>query len=552
MALSERLAALLGVSAWAARRPTASGIALDPQTEAKMRALLGGGLAPPSVTRTRWYLQDVESAEYAADIGDFSIAAQLMRAARRDGFYSGALQTRTGGVVRLPRRFKGREDIIAALESKPDQARSVFDEMLPASELALLVADGFELGFGVAEFVEVPGRDHKILIRLNPEFVRYSVPENRWYYSSAFGMIEIVPGDGRWVLHVQGGRLNPWQHGAWRAIARSMIRKDHAKSYRDNWIAKLANSARAAVSPAGSGDGQKQEFFEQVIGWGVNTVFGLTPGFDVKLIESNGRGHEGMRAAVADENEEIVIIVSGQSVTTDGGSGFVNGDLFKSIRGDLIEDSADGIADTINTQCLPQYIAEMYGEDALIDCVTVEYDAKPPKDKNSEATSLSAIAGAIKSMTEALSSHGIFIDAKSIATNFGIPTLEKQASTPTVALEEALSLASQSGLRLTKESVEEICARLGVTLEDVPAGKSQPRKIELAPTDLAKVVRAIEARASAGLPPFNDERDQMTISELAEKAKSDAEGEADIKVNEAEQDNEQESGGAINDRETNP
>jgi hypothetical protein len=51
--------------------------------------------------------------------------------------------------------------------------------------------------------------------------------------------------------------------------------------------------------------------------------------------------------------------------------------------------------------------------------------------------------------------------------------------------------------------------------------------LELAPTDVARVVRVSEARASQGLPPLGDERDDLFVSELEarSKAKADAQGE---------------------------
>jgi len=57
--------------------------------------------------------------------------------------------------------------------------------------------------------------------------------------------------------------------------------------------------------------------------------------------------------------------------------------------------------------------------------------------------------------------------------------------------------------------------------------------IQLAPTDVAKVVLGIEARRSQGLPPFGDERDRMTISEIDAAAQENAKAKASIKVDAA-------------------
>lgn len=67
--------------------------------------------------------------------------------------------------------------------------------------------------------------------------------------------------------------------------------------------------------------------------------------------------------------------------------------------------------------------------------------------------------------------------------------------------------------------VDRVAADLGISPAPVlaPADK-QTSTLVLAPPDIAKVVRVREARASQGLPPFNDARDEMTISELDAQA----------------------------------
>src|SRR4249920_654953 len=98
---------LLGRSAYA--RPPSVGTEnqLDSPTVICAREALGGQLAPPGHTPTRLYLADIESATNAADLGQIGPAAQLMIAAKQDGVFAGVLSTRTDGLVRLPRRFRG-------------------------------------------------------------------------------------------------------------------------------------------------------------------------------------------------------------------------------------------------------------------------------------------------------------------------------------------------------------------------------------------------------------------------------------------------------------
>jgi hypothetical protein len=396
---------------------------LDSDEVEKVRRTLGGQLQPLPVSQTRWYLSDLESAEIRADQGDMTQLARLMRAADKDGTLTGVMSTRTMGLVCLPKRFRGDAEIVEALRAGEagEKARSVFDEMHPPQELARLAADGIKCGVAVGELLPIQGRDYPVLVRLDPEFLYYRWVDNTWYFRSVAGLIPITPGDGRWVLHVPGGRNAPWQAGLWRALGQAWIRKTHANLHKDNWEAKLANPARVAVAPQGGTEPQKLAWFQAVMAWGVNTVFGLTPGYDVKLIESNGRGAESFAKTVADANAEMIIAVAGQTVTTDGGAGFANADIHKSIRADLIKATADALAFTVNTQTLPVFVTRRWGEEAIDRTPTVEWDVTPPKDRAQEATSLVSTATAINQLIDALARVGMVPDVQAICSKFGVP-----------------------------------------------------------------------------------------------------------------------------------
>lgn len=413
---------LLGISTYGRPRKHAGQYDLDSPEVVHLREQFGGQLVQPARSQTRWYLSDVESAERLADNGDMSAAGRLMLAARKDGQLAGVLSTRTGGLVRLPKRFRGDPDVVGALELGHNDVRSVFDEMFPPSELALLAADGLLLGVGVAELMPVEGRDHPVMVRLDPQYLRYQWYENQWYYNATVGRLPITPGDGRWILHLPGGRIAPWQTGLWRAVGRAFVRKEHAAMHRDNWEAKLANAARVAQAPQGATEPQKQAFWQQVMAWGVNTVFGITPGYEVKLIESNGRGWESFNETIAQQNTEYVIAIAGQTVTTDGGAGFQNSDIHKTIRADLIKDTGDGLSYTINTQGIPVFVANRWGPEAILSkpCA-FEFDVTPPKDRNAEATALTQVATAITALDTALAAHGLELDVPQLASRFAVP-----------------------------------------------------------------------------------------------------------------------------------
>jgi phage gp29-like protein len=199
---------------------------------------------------------------------------------------------------------------------------------------------------------------------------------------------------------------------------------------RDNWERKLANPARVAVAPAGGAESHTLEWFRKVMAWGQNTVFGLRPGYDVKLLESNGRGADSFAETIKAQDNEMIIAVAGQTVTTDGGAGFSNADVHKSIRADLIQATAQSLAYTVNTQGIPAYVASVFGEERLDECPVVDWDTTPPKDLTATATALAAAGQAITSVRAALAEDGLTLDTRAMCSQYGIPLRESVEENP--------------------------------------------------------------------------------------------------------------------------
>jgi hypothetical protein len=367
--------------------------------------------SPQTFAKTRWYQRDVESAQHQASNGDLGLVGRLYRAFARDG-YAQLLGTRAGGLIRLPKRFKGDPEAVAFLEA------GAFKKALPSAELELMDRDGFVVGVSIAEFLDVDGLPYPVLCRLDPEFLRYHAWEDAWYYQTTSRLERVVPGDGRWVLHLRGGRVEPWNNGIWPALGRAFVSKEHALYLRDNWLGKLANAARAAVSPQGASEEHAQSWFQKVMAWGVNTVFGMRPGYDVKLIESNGRGFEGFKESIADANQEFMVAISGSTVLVDGGTGFSNQDVHKSIRADLIQGDGDALAETLDEQALPIVLE---GNVPIGCCATVAWDTRPVANMKAEAEALVAAAKAITDLRAALEPDGIPLDTRALCARFAAP-----------------------------------------------------------------------------------------------------------------------------------
>lgn len=415
----------MGVSAYSAPVNTVGALRIDDDGVEQVRLATGGQLQPQTHTQQKWFLADLERCAISADQGDMLMVGSLWRSMRRDGLLMGLAETRTSGLVALPKRWFGDPAMVATL-STDTESDSVFDEMCPAVELAMLAADEAVCGVGVAELVPVPGREHPVLVRLDPSFLYQNPATGQWYYRSRAGLLLVEPGQGRWVLHTRA-RQTPWQNGLWPSLGRAFIHKEHAMLHRGNFSGKLANPARLAFAPMAATEGERFGYLSKLIAWGINTVIELPPGYDAKLLESNGRGWEVFGKEIETSDLEIMIDLAGQVVTVTGGTGFANADIHQTIKADLINLTANALAHTLNTQVIPVWVVTKYGVDHLKGRARIAWDTDPPTDRKTEGDALCSVAKAVTDLRTLLAASGKRLDEDVLLAKFGVPVVPNAA-----------------------------------------------------------------------------------------------------------------------------
>jgi hypothetical protein len=91
------------------------------------------------------------------------------------------------------------------------------------------------------------------------------------------------------------------------------------------------------------------------------------------------------------------------------------------------------------------------------------------------------------------------------------------------SLTDTVKELKDNGFDVTQGVVDALAKQFGVSpIPQLAAAGAAKVTVVLAPTDVAKVTRGIEARNANGLPPFNDERDNMTIDEITQAAAAKA------------------------------
>lgn len=434
--LSDAIAALQAISTFSPRNRDNFPNLDDPGVISARKAL-GGNLEPIPEIRLRWYPPDIEKAQRAARNGDLTLIGQISESMKLDGTYRGLLDARTS-VASFPKRFYGDAEIIKELQSKNNSDRDVYEEMIPETEAKLMIADGDICGVAIGEMVPVVGRNFPVLIRRYPQNLFYLQNRNQWYYRSWVGFIPIYPGipdenGNSWVLHIPGGRLAPWNNGLWNTCGRSYINKTQCLFARQAYEMKHAHPLRVLFAAIQATQEEREGTMAGAIRWALNSIAMLQPGWDVKLVETNGQGVKVYQDSIKTYNEEMATAICGSSVMLTGTVGFANMNPFETVNRNILRGSSRGWDHTVNTQILPAQIASKWGVERLRNATTVETDINKPADRAVEAQILASLSGGISGMVDAIakaqvamgSGNGaaVALALTELLMRFGVPTV---------------------------------------------------------------------------------------------------------------------------------
>jgi hypothetical protein len=103
---------------------------------------------------------------------------------------------------------------------------------------------------------------------------------------------------------------------------------------------------------------------------------------------------------------------------------------------------------------------------------------------------------------------------------------ERRASQEASGIERLTAMVKglkDTGIEVNQDTINALVSVLGIAVPcKLAAVETQAVPLQLAPTDVARVVKVREARAAQGLPPLGDERDELTISALEAQATAPA------------------------------
>jgi len=449
------------------------------------------GVKPQLVdTKTRWTPADLDRLYEELNVtGDMRRLGQFLEFLRRDGTLTGITHTLTAGLLRQPVQFSGAPALVEELRgadaiyddegyvAKPPKDAE-FWRIFKESELTAIMFDGFHGGVGLGEFVDANGGykgKTRALRRLPIHGLQYDFTTERFTYQSRYGgPWEVNPGDGRWFLFTPWGECRPWQFGRWWPCALPVVSKLGSTLNRQRWQNAMADALKY-IKASAANDPDRLDELERFgnEAWFQNAFIVLEHDEEVGAVEISGTGHEAFTKGEDQSDKQIIRAIAGQDVTTQGGSGWSDGNAWLDIFSDVVGTLAEALATTVHDQGLATWTTEIRG-------YPIEYtpwarwDTRSSKRKAADVEALGTFATNVKLIVEVFETETDKVDVHALAEQHGI-----------------------------------IVPMIKVEKED-----AKPEKAQSFAYDQENGILTINQRlAELGLPPDTTERGNMTVPE---------------------------------------
>ncbi|KYG11419.1 hypothetical protein BE21_57555 [Sorangium cellulosum] len=401
------------------------------------------GVQQPRIDiKTRWEPKDRDIIMQECEAGSFYKLGLFLDAMRSEGLIDGIMRSRTAGLFGLPVQFTGDPFLAEQLRGidptyDPETHEIVtlgktgdFWQMFPLTELADLAWDGTMAGFGLGEMVpQGEGRLPRFR-HLDIHWCRYDYATDQWTYQSPTGTWKIEPGDGRWIFYTPRGERRPWRKGAWFPCALPFITLATSELDRLRWQGQLADALKVIETSEKTTEPQRDEYRRFLrFGWGRSPGVVLRAGEKASLVESTGKGFEVYEQSEESAGKKIQITLAGQTVTSNGTSGWSKGNVWDDIRRDLLEDDAGAMSSCLHNQGTKRYSEVVWRRP---NNVWVKWDLRSPDQKVAEAKALGEFADSIKKTDEMLRARGELTDIEVVADDYGftLPTRPLKAPKP--------------------------------------------------------------------------------------------------------------------------
>lgn len=390
-------------------------------TRKKSKASDSTGIEPSVRVFTTWTPKAIRSAEISADAGNLRQAANLTEWILTDDRVQGALGARVDALLGLDPSFEASGDkrrskkAVKALEGGED-----YWDSYPEAESGLILRWGIVLGYAPARHTweMVEGHDGRVLPCpefWHPQHTRFDWPSRMWKTwvqganspAGANQEIDLVPGDGDWLMHRPYGKNRPWAWGLWRALAPLVLLKHLAREDRARAGEKSALLVGTVEEDLDSGGDVpvpaaelRRQLADEIKRRGRDGVVMLPAGFDLKLVQVAAGTNELSDAQIEMANEAIAVNIRGGNLSTvvkEGSNAAAESQERTGDQGKLRFD-AQAWTTTVHDQSLTHWAERNFGDRQLAPYPV--YPVEPKKNLKVEADTANGALDAAKKATD--------------------------------------------------------------------------------------------------------------------------------------------------------
>ncbi len=359
-------------------------------------------------------------------MGVFNYPAQLCDAFGTDDRIKGVIQTRLDALASLPLEVtppntRKRSARIA------DRIKQNWNEWLCDAEIKRLHKWGLFLGIGIGE-LEWTATENEWTPHLKTWDLRHC--SWRWdtrsfWMSTADGPVEVLPGNGRWVVYAPHGLARGWMEGLVRSLALLFLIRRWAWRDWARWSEVHGLPIKLLTVPSDARAEDKEDIERALSSIGGEGLIRLAKdengnGFDLDLLEAAAQSYEGFLRLIEKADECIAVDVLGQNLTTSmkGGGSYAAANVHDRIRLDRLESDARGLGKCFTDQVVRPWVEYNIGDSSLTPNCT--WSTKAPDERGSIAKTLVDLGTGVSNLRKG----GMNVDREKIAKQFHIPLVE--------------------------------------------------------------------------------------------------------------------------------
>ena len=387
-----------------------------------------GQSAAPTITG--YTISGGKSAIEAHEAGQFTVSALIADHIGRDADVQQALNQRILALQGMPFEL---EDGDETEQSKTVAAsiRLLWERMVPRRVLSDLLRWGVLLGFAIAQirwqFDERLQHHVPTLEPWHPSNCWHDQNTGKWQVVTSRGVVEITPGDGRWIIYQPFSAYRSYMYGAVRCLPEWFLAAQYARRDANRFSEVHGMGVWVPILPANwQSTAEGRAFVDAFLTIGSEPVIpaprGATPesSYDLKLIEAQSNAWQVFEFLLKLSAQKIRLCILGQDMTSSEGT---SGSYAKSRVGynvlmSIVASDAETLGEDLREQLLKPFAWYLSGQTEIAPRASWDYD--PPEDAKAVAEALSSAADAISKWSANLHGADEVVDTVAMARRFGV------------------------------------------------------------------------------------------------------------------------------------